>query len=145
VKGNWPGKEFVEVRAYAWPDDKETDAVILAGMKLKDGVINKEGSVLTPAQVEKLLSAVTGKHPPHRIAKCHIPHNAFVFYDASKTPIAYVEICFKCLSYRTEPDGAAQAFDLVALASIFHEHKLPMGEYEDLPSFEAAFRKITKE
>ncbi len=47
----WPGVPFTEVRAYAWPDDKETEAVVLADKSLKPGVINKDGALLTPQQV----------------------------------------------------------------------------------------------
>ena len=109
-------------------------------MTLKPGVINKEGALLTPDQTKRLLAAVTGKHPGHAVAACHIPHNAFVFYDAAGKPVAFVEVCFGCLSTRSEPGGAAVCLDLVGLAGIFDELKLPMGEYPNLKAFKKHFK-----
>lgn len=136
--------KFSEVRAYAWPDDKNTEAVILKGMTLKDGAINPDGAVLTPEQAKTLVAAVTGKRPEYPVAMCHHPHNAFVFYDAAKKPIAFVEICFGCSNHRIAPIGAAEYLDLVALATIFDAHKLPMGEYRDLAAFKKHFDELQK-
>ena len=76
---------------------------------------------------------------------CYTPHNAFVFFDAKKKPVAFVEICFTCLMYRAEPAGAAQNWDLLALARIFSAHRLPMGEYRDFQSFSKAFTAAVKD
>jgi len=131
----WPGVKFSEVRAFAWPDDKVTEAVILEGMTLKDGSLNPEGAILTPAQTKALITAVTGEHAEYPAAMCHIPHNAFVFYDSSKNPVAFVEICFGCSTHRIMPKGAAMQLELIALATIFNSHRLPIGEYSDLASY----------
>src|SRR5882757_2864093 len=64
----WPGVPFTEVRAYAWPDDHTTEAVILPGKTLKPGVINKEGALLTADEVKQLIAAVSGSHPKHAVA-----------------------------------------------------------------------------
>ena len=135
----WPGVQYAEVRAYAWPGDKGTEAVILSGMTLMPGVINKDGALLTHQQVKRLLTAVSGKHPSYSIPACHLPHNAFMFYDAAKKPVAYFEICFECFNKRSEPQGTSKYLDLVSLASIFAEHKLPMGKYSDVPAFKKHF------
>ena len=137
----WPGVQFTEVRAYAWPSDKGTEAVIFPGMTLKPGVINKDGALLTAQQVKRLLAAVTGQHPWYPIMACHIPHNAFVFYDAAKKPVAGVEICFKCFNCRVEPEGNSRFLDFVTLASLFSEHNLPIGEFPDLAAFK---KKLTR-
>jgi hypothetical protein len=133
--GTWPDVPYKEVRAYAWPGDKTTKAVILENNELLEGVLNKGGTPLSSNQVKWLLSAVNGNHYAHPVAACYRPHNAFVFYDESNKPIAFVEICFGCLSYRSEPRGAADSFDLMTLAVIFDELKLPLGEYTDLEAF----------
>jgi hypothetical protein len=88
----WPGVKFSEVRAYAWPYDKETEAVILKDFKLEPGAINPGGSLLSPEQIRALVRAVTGKHAKYPVAACHIPHNAFVFFDAVGKPVAFMEI-----------------------------------------------------
>jgi hypothetical protein len=131
----WPQVAFNEARAYAWPNDFTTEAVILPGMRLKPGVINPDGAALSPEQIKRLAAATNGKHPEHAVAGCHIPHNAVVFYDAQKKPVAFLEICFTCLSYRGEPNGLAERVALLSIASIFAELKLPMGEYPDLAAF----------
>jgi len=131
----WPAVPYTEVRAYAWPDDQTTEAVILDGMKLKPGIINPEGALLTVSEVRQLIAAITGRHPPYPVAACFTPHNAFVFYDAAKKPVAYVEICFSCRGIRAVPKGAEIWIDHLALATIFDAHKLPMGPFPDLPAF----------
>ena len=141
----WPGVPFTEVRAYAWPADTETEAVILPDKSLMPGVLNKDGALLTREQVKHLRAAVTGKHAAHPVAACYVPHNAFVFYDAGKNPVAFVEVCFTCLGYRAEPKATAENFDLLALAAIFSEHRLPMGEHRDFQSFKKAFRAFVND
>ncbi len=137
----WPGVKFSEVRAYAWPDDKETEAVILPGTTLKPGVLNKDGAPLTPAQVSRLRSAVTGKQRSDGgAAGCYIPHNAFVFYDADKKPVAFVEVCFMCLGHRAQPKAPGEPIDFLELASIFDELKIPMGAYPNLEAFKKRFK-----
>ena len=140
----WAGVPFAEVRAYAWSADPSTAAVILPGITLNPDVINKEGAPLTAAKVARLRSAVTGNRPPHGKALCYSPHNAFVFYNAEKRPVAYVELCFSCLRYTAEPQGTAEAFDLIALAKLFEELKLPMGEYLTFAEFKKHFVTFSK-
>jgi hypothetical protein len=138
----WPGVEFTEVRAYAWRGQLEVDHVILPGMTLAPGVLNRDGALLDAAQVKRLLSAVTGKHRQLPLAGCYLPHNAFVFYDREKNPVAFVEICFTCIGHRIEPKGAAASVDLVALATLFTERLLPLGRYPDVETFKLHLRRI---
>lgn len=135
----WPGIKYAEVRAYAWPDDKTTQAVILPGMTLKPGVLNKDGAPLTPDQIKRLITAATVQGAAGAIAGCYIPHNAFVFYDAKKKPVAFVEVCFMCRATRIQPKVAEGKKDLLALATIFDELKLPMGEYPNLAAFKKEY------
>jgi hypothetical protein len=140
----WPGVKFAEVRAYAWPADKPAFAVILEGMELAEGVINKDGAVLTAEQTKQVISAVTGDRPAYPVAACHTPHNAFVFYDVDKKPVAFVEICFKCNSRRMSPKGNTRYVDLVALASGFEAHQLPIGKYQTAADYEAALEGLKR-
>ena len=59
---NWPGVPFKAVRAYAWPADTETEAVVLPDNSLLPGVLNRNGALLTVNQVKHLRAAVTGQH-----------------------------------------------------------------------------------
>jgi hypothetical protein len=132
----WPGRAFAEVRAFAWPDDHTTEAVIRLGGRLKPGVLNPEGALLSAEQVKRLQIAVVGQHKGSPSALCYYPHNAFVFYDAAKRPVAFVEVCFTCGGFRAAPRGAAQIIDEAALAALFGELKLPMGKYKDLADYQ---------
>jgi hypothetical protein len=116
-------------------------SVMLPGKTPRPGAINTNGSVLTPDQTKRLLSAVTGKHQAHASAHCHRPHNAFIVYDSEKKPVAFIEVCFECLTAVVEPQrGVAPFIDLIELARIFDELKLPMGRYPDLRSFQRDFK-----
>ena len=142
AQGTWPGIEFAEVRAYAWPAKLlETNTVILKGMVLAPGVLNKDGTPLTPEHTKRLLAALNGKHPAHVVARCHVPHNAFVWYDAKKKPVAYLEICFRCFSYRAEP-AFPGPIALPATAALFDELKLPLGEDPNLKAFQKRWNDV---
>lgn len=138
----WPGVKYTEVRAYAWDVHRKgsgsLDGVIRDDMTFEAGVLNKDGAKLSPEQVKRLLAAVTGEHDPHPTPGCYNPHNAFVFYNADKKPVAFVEICFDCLIYRISPDDPVPGIDLLSLAVIFTEHKLPVG-YHGFDHFKKRF------
>lgn len=140
----WPPVGFADVRAFSWPTKFGHKAVILPGMRLAPGVINEAGTPLSPEQVARLRAALTGEHPNHSRGFCYEPHNAFMFYSAAKEPVAFVEICFACLHYRSEPKGVAETYDVVALAAIFDELKLPLGMYANLKEFREHFVRFSK-
>jgi hypothetical protein len=89
-------------------------------------------ALLTPEQLHRLRVAVS---PPQHsrgvqripVSNCYIPHNAFVFYNAAKTPVVYLEVCFSCLGYTAQPRIPAAVPNYLPLAVIFEELKLPMG------------------
>lgn len=139
----WPGVEYTEIRAYAWPlSNNTTDKVIKDDMSLMPGVLNQAGAVLTPKQTESLLAAVNRKTRQSKLTLCYQPHNAFVFYKDRK-PVAFVEVCFMCCGTRTNPDTAS-AIDLMALANIYSEHKLPLGRYKTPEEFTEDWKKFSK-
>lgn len=142
---SWSGVEYTEVRAYAWHAKREGTKVIQEDMSPKARAINPEGALLSPDQVKRLLAAAGGNHPRYNPKRCHIPHNAFVFYDAKKKPVAYLELCFSCLNHRPKSETTAQHLDWVSLATIFDEHKLPLGNSLNLEAFKKSFQNSIKE
>jgi hypothetical protein len=65
-----------------------------------------------------------------------VPHNAFVFYNAERQPVAFLEICFDCLGDRSQPAVRAEGDpDFIALAKIFSELKLPFGRFKTFTEF----------
>jgi hypothetical protein len=141
---SWPGIEFSEVRAFSWPKAMNEEAVILKEMKPIDGALNPKGALISQEQTNRLITAITGKHPEYPMAMCHIPHNAFIFYDQRKKPVAFIEICFECSTHRIEPKGFADKIDLMAIASIFDSLKLTMGKYPDLASYKKSVDDLRK-
>ncbi len=136
VAANWP-PPFTEVRGYSYnrikppsaPDN--TGRVRISYGLFEDGkigptVINKAGARLTPNQVHRLLSAVTGEHPSHLHARCFYPHHGFVFYDAAMKPVAWIEVCFECGNTESWPEGRkVKEDDMRALLALCKELRLP--------------------
>ena len=134
---SWPAVSFTTVRAYSWPEG--TNGGIVQGMKLAPKVINKKGTLLNADQVHRLQVAVA--HSPRKIDffECYNPHNAFVFYNAAKKPVAYLELCFSCLGNRAQPPIPPPSIpNYLSLAAIFEELKLPMGPYTTANEFRKA-------
>ncbi len=121
--GAWPGVEYAEVRGYAFNFGGGPASIIVDG-KLNATVLNKEGALLTKAQLKRLIAALTEKHPSHPVALCFNPRHAFVFYDQSGKPVASVNVCFECLAATASPEGTVQPYDLAALADLSAELKL---------------------
>lgn len=133
---DWPGIAYAEVRAYAWPLDLNVDEVILDGLKVRPGALKKSGAVLSPEQTTRLLAAQKRKVMARPKAGCYVPHNAFVFYNAQRQPVAFLEICFDCLGDRSAPALPADGDpDFLALAKIFSELQLPFGRFKTFAEF----------
>jgi hypothetical protein len=103
----------------------------------------QEGRAPHPTARQNLLAALTGQHKKYTSARCYVPHNALVFYNAEKKPVAFVEICFTCLNHKTRPDGAATFIDYPALASLFEANQSPMGEYRGAAAFNKLFERTS--
>lgn len=134
---SWPSVPFTTVRAYSWPEG--TNGGIVPGMKLAPGVINKKGTLLTADQVHRLQVAASHRQRKVDIFQCYNPHNAFVFYNAAKKPVAYLELCFSCLGNRAQPPIPPSSIpNYLSLVAIFEELKLPMGPYTTAKAFRKA-------
>ena len=132
----WP-PPFVEVRGYSYnriepPPGKDRTGhrrmyyPLFEDNRLTGTVINKAGARLSANQVQRLLRAITGKHPEHLHAMCFNPHHGFVFYDASSKPVAWIEVCFECGNTESWPEGRKLTEDdMDALLALCKELKLP--------------------
>lgn len=58
----------------------------------------------------------------NEVGLCYEPRNGIVFFDNSGHIIGYIEICFACLQYKTEPAG-------ITVSTLYQE------EYEALKDF----------
>ena len=136
----WPGVPYTEVRAFAWDGKIETQRLIGDDFTFVEGVIDKEGAVLSANQIKRLLTAQARRYKERSFAACYSPHNAFVFYNAEKKPVAFLEICFECLGNRSNPADEKSDPDFVALGKICEELKLPFGHHNTLASLQKKVR-----
>ncbi|MES2923330.1 MAG: hypothetical protein V4819_17375 [Verrucomicrobiota bacterium] len=80
------------------------------------------------------------------VMDCYDPHHAIVFYSGGGKPVCCIEICFSCNRVKVAPefrvltllDRISERTDLVALARVFSELKLPLSPFD---SFEALKRQ----
>jgi hypothetical protein len=132
---SWPNVSYSEVRGYGfnhkWPilDSKGRQlfyAPLVDDGKLGSSVVNKLGARLSPEQTQRLIRAITGKHPAHLTARCWKPHHGFVFFDAHGKPVAWVEVCFDCGFARSNPTIPGHSYDdMDELQKLSKELKLP--------------------
>ena len=124
----WPGAKFTEVRAYAWPADLRVDQLVEDDGRLRPGVLNPAGAVLSKGQVRRVLAAQARRVGRVRFRPlCYRPHNAFVFRDATGRAVAFIEVCFDCAEVRLRPRDERSNPDFESLLRIFGELNLPTG------------------
>jgi hypothetical protein len=141
LRADWPGGDYPEVRAFAYNLKSQGPLPIIDNGLLSSSATSKTGILLTPAQVRRLIAAVTGKHPSRPLAACFTPRHAFVFYDAAHTPRAWLEVCFECLSTRSKPDDTADNVDFPSLAELCAELGLPSSPGKDFRKGFDEFRR----
>jgi len=136
VAASWP-PPFTEVCGYSYNRIKPSSTPDQTGRvrmyyplfedgRLTETVINKGGARLSANQIQRLLTAITGTHPSHLHARCFDPHHGFVFYDAARKPVAWIEVCFECGNTRSWPEGRkVEEDDMEALIALCKELKLP--------------------
>jgi hypothetical protein len=109
------------------------DVAALASRATAQARISKE-------QISRLTTALFKTNSFHPMASCYEPHHAVVFYSDHGEPTCCIEICFSCNEVKTAPKlrektcEAGQYWiegaDLVGMAKIFDELKLPLIPYK---------------
>jgi hypothetical protein len=122
----WPGVPYAEVRGYAFKDSGPEESIFRDG-KLSSSIINKSGAALTAHQIQRLVRAITRKPPKViALANCFDPHHAFIFYDARRKPVAWVDVCFHCHNATVHPYPSKSYYpDMKALLDLCGQLKLP--------------------
>ena len=96
---------------------------------------------LSAVQVKKLLTAISRTKPTGRMSMigCFQPHHAFIFYDASGRPVAFVELGLRYHGYRISPDAPDLEPHYGDLASLCVELGLPFHKEFDLNDYRHNF------
>ena len=124
----WPGKAFTEVRGYCYDYTVEKERSFFVNGRMHAGVKDPKGVKLTPAQVGRLIKAITTSFGKQARTPCYKPHHAFVFYDATGKVVGVFEMCFGCNKFRETPDGLPEYVDTGALQGLVQELGLPFGQ-----------------
>ncbi|RBP40404.1 hypothetical protein DES53_108111 [Roseimicrobium gellanilyticum] len=110
---------------------------------------------VSKAQISRLTAAVQRTDSLFPFADCYSPHHAFVFYSAQGEPQCCIEICFTCKRFKTSPQlrvmtveeelRAVVGIDLIEIANIFDELKLPLTPYKSFEELEKRLAKLAEE
>jgi hypothetical protein len=137
---SWPHVPYATVKAYLYNlDSREGSSVIPNPNIIENGLLvksvtNREGIVLTPLQVQTLLTS-TSLTPEHHdgittlsLSACIFnPHYAFIFYDAKGTAFATIEVCTMCRDIEFSPDHVNHCrYNFKAIESLIEELGLPV-------------------
>ena len=120
-----PGFSTVEIVLY---NGRVEPGPLIRDGKINPGVAQSWTRKLSKKQVEKLISAITGKHQPKPDPLCFVPHHGFIFRDASLKIVGSLEVCTLCESHRYypyKPTGLSLYWDVVALKALIEELGMP--------------------
>ena len=123
----WPGVPFQEVRGYCYDFTDGTTSDFIHDGQMHPGVMDAQGVKLTPAQVTRLLQAITVSQPKGDRSPCYSPHHAFVFYDAKGGIAAVFEMCLGCNRQKSWPGGTPEYVNRQAIWDLTAELGLPLG------------------
>lgn len=101
---------------------------------------------ITKDQLAATYKAVINGQSRFPVRECYDPHHAIIFYSNGGKPLCCIEICFSCNRVKIAPefrvltpsDHSFERTDLVALAHVFSELKLPLSPF-------ASFDALKKE
>jgi len=141
----WPGVPYKTVKAYLYRvqsnanDPSIYNPDIMENGQLAKSVVNPEGIVLAPSQIQKLITAIS-QVPVHHNGTMTItasaclfnPHHAFVFYDSEGKMVATVEICTLCQDVGLFPERKLDyRYDFDRIDSLIEELGLPVFHQDD--------------
>lgn len=124
---SWPNVKFTEVRAYCYDYTAEKASSFFIDGRMHKGVMDPKGVKLTPAQVKRLLAALTVSQAQQPRSVCYKPHHAFVFYDGGRVAAVF-EMCFGCNKFVATPGGLPEYVDSQSVLGLTLELKLPYGK-----------------
>ena len=107
-KAAYPTVEYTTVRAFNMNKDNGKTKPLCTKAINDDGQPCHSvtgGTIMTKEQTQVLLNALNSKNTyGESLAKCFIPHHAFVFYNKANKPVAQVAVCFMCTQLEASPE-----------------------------------------
>lgn len=111
--------------------DSLIDVAALTSRTVAQARISKEHLTAT-------YKAVIDGHSRFPVRECYDPHHAIIFYSNGGKPVCCIEICFSCNRVKISPefrtltsgDHSFERTDLIALARVFSELKLPLSPFQ---------------
>lgn len=110
---------------------------------------------VSKAQISRLTTAVLKSDSLFPIFDCYDPHHAFVFYSPHGDPLCCIEICFSCTGFKSSPKLRMMTVeeelkmvvgaDLLEVAKLFDELKLPLTPYKSFAEVEKRLTKLKQE
>ena len=142
----WPDVKYAQVKAYFYNGASAHDCRILDPKgHLDPSVVNKDGVVLNPDQVARLLAAINGPQRLHPITACYVPHHAFIFYNSWGRRVAVFEFCLECLKGSADPNTTGPYYNYPALAELVADLKLPLGpKFKDPAAYRRRYEQMLR-
>jgi hypothetical protein len=86
------------------------------------------------------------------VMECYDPHHAIIFYSNSGKPVCCIEICFTCNRVKISPefrtltptDHSYERTDIIALARVFEDLKLPLSPFKSFEEFKKGKEALSK-
>lgn len=101
---------------------------------------------LTKEQITATYKAVIDGQSRFPVMECYDPHHLIICYSETGTPLSCIEMCFTCNRVKIAPESrllytsnsSVEQSDLIALARIFTELKLPVTPFESFEALKSA-------
>lgn len=117
--------EYVE--AVVYDNRVEPEVWLVQSGKIHRGVVDSLTKRLTPQQIARLESQLTGTHAPQPGGFCgYDPHHGFIFYGKDARILGHIEICFLCTSgFHNPPNGLSSNWGFEGIEKLVVELGLP--------------------
>lgn len=146
---NHPGDPFADPSGEGIPygsilrSDSLIDTAALVSRVVGQARIGKD-------QLATASKAVMDGNSRFPIMECYNPHHAIIFYSRDGNPVCCIEICFTCNQVKISPeirnptagDGSYERADLIALAGLFSELKLPLTPFKSYEELKKGYQSL---
>jgi hypothetical protein len=123
----WPPKDvdYVVAYCYDFAQDSRGGLPVFPDGSLHKGIIQSTTVRLNQQQQERLFKTITSPIEFEESEDDHIPHHAFVFYDASRKPVAWISVSLEFGNYTFSSKNAPEYVRMKELSALCTELKMP--------------------